>query len=114
MNAHHKFSSQTISADYTLEVEVKLSGTYSPAERMTRDDPGCEAGVEDIDIEEIGALRLVIPPIHEAASHRLVWRTVDLLDGVDRNSDAYRQIVANLLAFIGEDTAADTLLGEVA
>lgn len=107
MNAFTKFNSQTISADYTLEVEVTLSGTFSPGYAGDRTDPPEADGVEDVEVEGLGALRFVR---RNATS---TWDTVDLLAGVDRNSDAWRQISANVLAAIGLDTAAETLLGEV-
>lgn len=108
MNTFTRYRSPTVTAAHSLEIEVELSGTYCPYEPTTRDDPGCDAGFADLDIEQIGGLKFV------RKGGISTWATVDLLAGVDRKSAAYQQIVANLLAFIGEDTAADTLMGAVA
>lgn len=107
MNARHKFASHQLTADYSLELEAVLTGDYTPGEPMTRDDPGCEAGVEDIDIASLFALK------HVRRNGTSTWERVDLLAGIDPRSDTYRRLIANLLGLIGQDTAAETLLGEV-
>lgn len=110
----HKFrrSLDTVSATHSFEIEVGLTGTYLPGYAATHMEPGCDDAMEDIDIENIGGLTLVRPPVAERGSHNRIWKTVDLLEGVDRKSEAYKRIVQNLLAFIGDD-AVSALMAEV-
>lgn len=115
MNQFSRLQSDTLTADYSVEIEVVLSGTFSPGceawgggrfERPT--NPPEPDRIEDIDVAGVFALK------HVRLKGVSTWNRVDLLAGVDPKSEAYRQVVANLIAFIGEDDAAATLLGEVA
>lgn len=101
-----------VAATHSFEIEIALTGKFEPGYAASRDDPGCDDSVEDVDIADIGALVLVQAAERERASHRRVWSTKSLLDGVDRKSEAYQQIVRNILAFIGDD--ADRALVEAA
>ena len=60
----------------------------------------------------MGFLTRVLAPEAERGSHRMVWKTTSILDGVDRKSAAYQQIVRNILALLG-DEAYEALSGEV-
>lgn len=113
MNAHSR--NYQLTADYSIEVETVLSATFVPGceawgggrfERPT--NPPEPDSVEDIEVAGLFALK------HVRRNGTSTWDRVDLLANIDPNSDAYRQILANVIAFIGEDTAAETLLGEVA
>lgn len=110
MNARSTFNAD-LSATHSLEIEVALTGTYVPGypERGPTYDcggtPAEPAMVEDLDIADIGAM-VRIPG-------KLEWKTVSLLDGVDRKSQAYQQIVANLLKVI-RDEAEEALMAEAA
>jgi len=89
-----------VSTTTTFEVEVDLSGSYAPGYAATRDDPGHDGEVEDVDIEGVFALR------SHFDGKRHTWTRVNILDGLDKA--ALDKIVANILAFIGDE--ADQLI----
>ena len=95
-----------LTASHSFEIECDLSGTFVrgyPATGPTYScggEPGTADQVEDVDVTGVyGLLRVT----NDRDSR---WERVDLLSGVDRSSPAYAQIVANLLAFIGDDADA--------
>lgn len=102
----------TLTAKYTFEIELDLSGTFSRGYAGDRIDPPEPDRIEDVDIEDMGVITRVLAPESERGSHRMVWKTTSILDGVDRKSEAYQQIVRNILALLG-DEAYEALSGEV-
>jgi len=97
-----------LTAKHSFEIEIELTGTFVrgyPMRGPSFDSPG-EPGEPDsvvgVDIAEIGALK------HLGLRR---WNVTDLLKGVDRNSPAYRQIVQNILEYLGEE-ADQALLEE--
>lgn len=95
-------------ATITFEIDVTVSGTFTPGYRSTYNDPGEPDRIEDIDVEDIGAV--IFNRSKQGASR---FSTVSLLDGVDRNSEAFRQIVENILRLFGEDAATALLDDEM-
>ena len=93
-------------ASHTFEIEVRLSGSIipgAPARGPAYDHGGLPADpaeVADVEITDIGALTY---------KGNRQWSFASLLDGVDRKSEAFRQIEANILAIVGEE-AAEALL----
>ena len=100
-----------VTADDIFEMEIKVSGSFSRGYAPTHDDPGADDQIDDLEIEDIGIVTSVPAPERERGSHRTIFKTVSILDGVDRKSDAYRQIVANILA-IRNDAACEALFAE--
>lgn len=104
-----------LTATTSFEIEVELTGTFvrgCPERGPTYSCGGTPAEpdmVEDIDIADIG----MIISVRHAAFGRAVldWKTASILEGVDRNSEAYQQIVANILKLIG-DEAEEALMAE--
>ena len=100
-----------LTAKMTFEVEIEVSGTFqkgypqSGPTYSSGGEPGQPDMIEDLDLEGFGALT------HSFTSGKSAWTTTDLLAGVDRTSPAYQQIVANILAFVGDD-AEQALLTE--
>lgn len=101
-------------ATHSFEIEVSLSGSYSPgcpAWGGSRFEPPInppeDARIDDIDIEDIGVISA------SRKDGRIVWTTTSILKGVDRKSEAYRQIVSNLLEMI-EAEATEALFERAA
>jgi hypothetical protein len=109
-----------VTAPLTFEIEISLTGTFSPgcaAWGGSRFEPPINppepASMEDMDITDIGIVRLAPAPERERVSHpRGIWKTTSILDGVDRQSEAFRRIVQNILA-LQEDAATEALLAEI-
>jgi hypothetical protein len=103
MNAFRKFRPHEVTATDCFEIEVTLTGTFSPGYPATGPsyasggDPAEDASIEDVDVADIG---LVVWTGKLGAKR---FETVSLLDGVDRNSDAFRQIVENLRKLRSDD-----------
>ncbi len=103
-----------LTATTSFEIEVELTGTFvrgCPERGPTYSCGGTPAEpdmVEDVDVADIGMITRVRAP---GLGATLNWKTVSLLDGVDRNSEAYQQIVANILKLIG-DEAEEALMAE--
>ena len=89
-----------VSTTTTFEVEVDLSGSYAPGYLPTRDDPGHDGDVEEVDVDGVFALR------SHFDGKRHTWDRFDILKGLDKAARA--QIAANILAFIGDE--ADQLI----
>ena len=110
-----RHSINTVTAKTSFEIEVELTGTFVRGYPMTGPsyasggDPAEPDSVEDIDIAEIGS----IAANWGKGSHgsKPVWTTTSLLNGVDRTSTAYRQIVDNIIEILGED-AVTALVAE--
>lgn len=100
----------TVNATYSFEIELELSGSYVKGYAGDRVDPPESDGIEDLDIEDMGFISRVIT--NEKGVGSMTWKTTSILDGVDRKSEAYQQIVRNILAMI-ETEAAEALLAEV-
>jgi hypothetical protein len=83
---------------YSFEIELAVSGSIQPAERMTRDYPGCDAHVEDTAIEGVGI-------IHRARDQpgKFRWLARSILDGVNVNSPDIQKLFENILAQVGEE-----------
>jgi len=65
---------------------------------MTRDDPGCDPEVDDLDIANIGIITTL-----KTISGRTVWKAVTLLDGINRNSPDIQRLFTNILSLCRED-----------
>lgn len=91
-----------IAATDCFEIEVSLTGTFSPGYAGTRIDPPEDDRIEDVDVADIS---LVIPTTQAERNYpgNPRWKTISILDGVDRKSAAYLQIVENLLRLRGEE-----------
>jgi len=87
--------SEHIQTSTTFEVEIDLTGSYSPGYSATRDDPGHDGEVNDADVAGVFALRWVGSP------GKREWERVDIFTGLDK---AAREIIAaNILAFLGDE-----------
>jgi hypothetical protein len=97
-------------ATYTLEIELDLSGEYSPSVAATGPsyasggDPPEDEMIEDLDIEGIGIVQW------DALRASSRWVTKSILEGVDRKSETYQQIVRNILALVQQE-AEEALMG---
>ena len=94
-------------ASHYFEIEVDLSGSYTPGYRGDATCPPEDAWVQDVDVEGVFALRYVRPT--PGNGNALRWQRFDLLQGVDPKSEAYQQIKANMLAFMGDEAAEAVL-----
>lgn len=110
-----------LTAETTYEIEVGLKGTYrpgSPEQGPTYASGGQPAepdGVDDVEIVSFGLVRIVPAPIAERGSHPMgIWKTFNLLEGVDINDPAVQIILANVLKAMGQDEAERLLMNEVA
>ena len=85
-----------LDGSYSLDIELKLTGSFRKGYPATGPsyasggEPGEPPGVEDMEIADVG-------------THVRGRGFVSLLDGVDRSSAAYQQIVSNILAVVGDD-----------
>ena len=113
-------------ATLTVEVELTLTGTFQPGYAATGPsyasggEPGEPPGFEDVEIADVGVL-VRVPGFYEldefTQSKRWVasrYEPQTLLNGVDKASPAYRQIVANLLKAVDEQDAHAALMEAVA
>ncbi len=98
-----------VQGSHSFEVQVGLSGTFvegypdSGPTYSSGGEQGQPDGFEDVDVVSLGGLR------RDPNAASLAWVAVDLLKGVDRKSDAFKQIVENIIEFIGEDDATVAL-----
>lgn len=110
-----------VSTNYTMEIELSLTGVFQPgcaAWGGSRFEPPTNPPespcVEDLDIEDITfAVWVPVKDRPQGSADERRYRDVSILKGVDRKSEAYRQIVANIIELIGED-AAQSLMSEAA
>ena len=107
-----------VTTTHTLDFELSLEGIYQPGYAPTGPsyssggEPGEPACIEDPDILDIGVAHIVPAPLAERGSHpRGVWKTTSIFEGVDRKSDAFRQIIRNIMALCEQDIA-DALMDE--
>lgn len=107
-----------VTATHTLELELSLEGVYQPGYPDTGPsyssggEPGEPACIEDPDISDIGIALIVPAPLAEQGSHpRGVWKTFSIFEGVDRKSEAFRTITANILRLCEQDIL-DALMDE--
>ena len=109
MNARPSFL--PIAAETGFEVEVRVSGTYLPGypERGPTYDCGGEPAepesIEDLTVETMGVVRRVY------RAGKPEWETIDILAGVDRKSEDWRTIEANIIRAMG-DEFSQVLIGE--
>lgn len=102
----------------SFEIEVGLSGTYVPGEAETGPTYDCGGtpavgeSVEDLEIVALGALESVRAPTWERGSHRLIWKSINLLEGVNTASPDIQRLFANILA-LKRDEAEQAVLTEV-
>lgn len=97
-----------LSADFTLEVELSLTGMLASAEP----DVGIMSdGVEDVDIEAVSVSRSRYV-YDQVGGGRRVIKTVsfDLLKGLDAVARA--TIISNLIEAIDLDGATDALMAD--
>jgi len=94
-----------VSTTTTFEVEIDLSGSYSPGYAPTRDDPGCDGEVDGVEVDGVYALKHRM----DRVTFKSKWDRFDILEGLDRA--ARDQIAANIIAFLG-DEAEDLIAGE--
>ena len=78
-------------AQVTVEIELDLTGHISPAEPMTRDYPGCDALVQDIDVDYAYIERA------ELKDGKRVFRNINILEGVDMKSKDVQRLLSNIL-----------------
>ena len=78
-------------AQVTVEIELDLTGYIDPAEPMTRDYPGCDALVHDIDVDYAYVARA------EWKDGKRVWRNINILEGVDMKSKDVQRLLSNIL-----------------
>lgn len=106
--------SRTITGTHSFEIEIALTGTYQPGypghgpTYASGGEPPEPPMVEDMDVIDIGIL--VRNPDGNLAD-RNYWLTKSILAGVDRQSEAFRQIAENILKIEWEGAEAN-LLGE--
>ena len=96
-----------VSTRTTFEVEVDLSGSYAPGYAATRDDPGHDGEVEEVEVDTVWAIRPASdndnPPGVPKERGYLFW---DLTKGLDKAARA--QLAANVLEYLGSE--ADQLI----
>lgn len=101
----------------TFEVEVALNGDivpYCPATGPTYvsgGEPASGGYAEDVEITDIGIVEAVRPPVAEQGSHRTIWKTTSLLEGIDRNAPEIQKLFANILA-LKRDEASEAVMDE--
>ena len=101
----------TLTATTYAELAIRVTGTFIrgyPERGPTYDcggEPAEPDGVEDLDVEDI----MIINRTYVGGTP--VDTEVSILAGVDRSSEAYRVLVRNLLASLG-DQAVEALLEE--
>ena len=78
-------------AQVTVEIELDLTGYIDPAEPMTRDYPGCDALVQDIDVDYAYVARA------ELKDGKRVFRNINILEGVDMKSKDVQRLLSNIL-----------------
>ena len=106
-------ASKALRATTVIEIEIALTGTYAPGYPATGPSYACGGtpaepdGVDDTAIAEIGEVHADRGPNGFRG-----WIVTSLLEGIDRNSDAYRQLCTNLLKVLGHE-AERALLAEV-
>lgn len=79
-------------AQITVEIELDLTGYIDPAEPMTRDYPGCDAHITDIDIDYVYIERITFK------DGKRVSNRINLLDGVDAKNPEVQKLLNNILA----------------
>ena len=78
-------------ATISLEIELEISGTFTPGRPATRiDPPECDS-VDDVTVDGLGVLSRVAGG----------WRTTSALDGVNTASPDVQRLLANLLELAG-------------
>lgn len=104
-----------VSTNYTMEIELSLTGVFQSgcaAWGGSRFEPPINPPespcVEDLDIEDIRFSIATTAKEREVNGGKR-WRDVSILKGVDRKSEAFRQIVANVVELIGDDAAASLM-----
>lgn len=97
----------------SFEIEIALSGTVVPYRPATGPsyasggDPEEGGYAEDVEIEDVGIITIVPAPVAERGSHpRGVWKTVSILDGIDRKAPEIQKLLANILAITAEEASA--------
>jgi hypothetical protein len=87
----------------TFEIEVSLSGSIDPGELPSGPTyscggtPGCDPFVEDMDVIDIGLVE------SEIVNGKVHWKTISLLDGIDRKNPEIQKLFSNILAMMAED-----------
>lgn len=103
-----------VTAKTYIEVEIGVTGTFQRGYAAagptysSGGEPGEADGFEDVTVEDIG---LVIHTYDQRPGTPR-WVTRSLLDGIDRKSPMFAQLMANVLKFCGDD-AEQALLGEL-
>ena len=69
-------------AQITVEIELDLTGYIDPAESMTRDYPGCDALVQDIDVDYAYILPLVFVWFRPIITTIILTFTTKLFSGL--------------------------------
>lgn len=91
-------------ATISFEIKITLEGSISPYEPVTRDYPGCDAQVDDLEVTDLGCLSLARAPRWERGSHPDgVWKTTSLLDGIDIGAPEMVKLRENILKLYRED-----------
>lgn len=101
-----------VNAKISFEVELFLAAAFTPGYAATHEQPGEGDAVEDIEVEDLGVIQRVRPPLHERGSHDFIWKTTSVLDGVDMKSPDILCLFANLIELTGDD--AESALVEAA
>ena len=83
-------------AQVTVEIELDLTGYIDPAEPMTRDYPGCDALVQDIDVD-YAYIRQSYYQRDPSGVLRSQFRNINILDGVDMKSKDVQRLLSNIL-----------------
>lgn len=108
--------SYPVTATYSVEMELSIMGQYQPGRPeqgptySSGGEPAEPDMIEDMDIDDI---TLTVHQTPSASNGFRKWLDVSILKGVDQKSEAYRQIVANILELIHDD-AAEVLFREAA
>lgn len=79
-------------AQITVEIELDLTGYIDPAEPMTRDYPGCDAIITDIDVDYVYIERFTFK------DGKRIPNRINLLDGVDAKNPEVQKLLNNILA----------------
>jgi len=94
-----------VEATTTIEIEISLSGSMQPGQSQTHNDPGHDAFVEDVTVEDFGGLEGT-----PKGAGFTRWKRVSFLKGVDCTQPDVIRLLDNIREFLGDD--ADTALME--
>lgn len=96
---------------HAFEIELDLSGSYTPYRAATRWDPPEGGEVEDLAIEDVGVISA------SRVDGKFVFKTTSIMEGVNKASPDVQRLLSNLLDLVrqeAEEAVAAEALGRAA